>query len=167
MKEQPPLTSHANTVHLSPFTFKCLACSCSHLLQGHVQILIQIALISNASFFCLLISFSFWLHFSSSPSSPSSLSHRQLQPRLRSCQPVTHVYRKETGRQKGTADNHGISRSAVLCFYAGFVWCFWRHRSHLVAKLEGKRRCWFQYHNSYNTDARTLDGLHVVQHRDV
>lgn len=31
--------------------------SCSHLLQDHVQIFIHIALILNASFFCLLISF--------------------------------------------------------------------------------------------------------------
>lgn len=145
---------------------KCLAYSRSAALiclQGHIQLLIQIALILNASFFCLLISFSFSLHFSS----PSSLSHSQLQPWLRSYQPVTRIYKREAGRQKGTADNHGISRSAVLCFYAGFVWRFWRHRSHLASELEGKCRRWFQHHNSYNADARTVDGLHVVQHRDV
>lgn len=143
--------------------------SCSHLLQGHVQIFIQIALILNASSFCLLISFSFPLALLlPAPTPASSLLHRGLQPWLRSYQPVTLIYKRETGRQKVTADNHhGISKSTVLRFYSGFVWCFWRHHSHLATKLEGKCRCWFKYHNSYNTDARTLDGLHVVQHWDV
>lgn len=142
--------------------------SCSHLLQGHVQILTQIALILNASFFCLLISFSFPLTLLLPPCPPSSLLHRGLQPWLRSNQPVTLIYERETGRQRVTADNHhGISKFAVLCFYSGFVRRFWRHHGHLATKLEGKRGCWFQYHNSYNTDARTLDGLHVVQHWDV
>lgn len=81
----------------------------------------------------------------------------------------THLQPQERNKPtKGDSkSHHGISRSAILCFYPCLVWRFWRNHSYLTAQLEGERRLGLKHHHSHNSDARALDGLHVVQHWDV
>lgn len=157
-------TSDSKALSICHHLCSSTLCTAAQLLQAHSQIFTQIALILNASFFCLLISFPFPLALLLPPPFPPCYTDgHSLATQL----PVTHFHGRK-GRQKVTEDNHhGISKPAILCFYSGFVWCFWRYRSHLATALEGKCRRWLQYHHSYNTDARTLDGLHMVQHWDV
>lgn len=111
--------------------------------------------------FCFLISSLF-----SCPSLPPSSFQLQTDCYSLGWEAISqlHIFTtRETGRQKVTADHHhGIRRSTVLCFYSSPVWCFWSHYSHFTTHLEGECRCGFKYHNSCNTDARALDGLHVV-----
>lgn len=129
------LTSNSKTLAIGHHLCSSTLCTATQLLSSAAGSCSDTH--SNSSNFkCKLFLFAYFFFFPphTSPSPlppPSSLLHRGLQPWLQSDQPVTLIYKRETGRQRVTADNHhGISKFAVFCFYSGFVWRFWGHHGH-------------------------------------
>lgn len=117
----------------------------------------------------MLISFSFApaLPFSIPP--PFSLTQAATTLAGRRSDNYTRLQQQKRNRRtKGDSkSHHGISSSTVLCFHFSPIWCFRSNHGCLVAQLEGECRRGFKHHHSHNPDARALDGLHMVQHRDV
>lgn len=68
---------------------------------------------------------------------------------------------------EGTEQEHGIYWHADIWICPGSSGHLWGHGGHCAAQLEGERRRGVQYHHSHLSDAGTVDGLYVVQHRDV
>ena len=62
---------------------------------------------------------------------------------------------------------HGHSGCPAPGFRPGLIWGLWSPRGHAATQLEGEHGCGLQHHHDHRAAGRAVDGLHVVQHRDV
>lgn len=61
----------------------------------------------------------------------------------------------------------GVHGHADLRFCTGAAGHPGCHGGHAAAQLEGERRRGLEHHHGHLADAGPVDGLHLVQHRDV